>query len=296
MNFKKIFIVFYLPLLFASCNIINPSEPVPTYIHIDSFSFTNTEPSRVGSSSHAIGTVWVSYGGVQIGVFDLPATIPIIASGSGLLNISPGVTLNGMNDFQSVYPYYFIDTATLVANPGKIITLHPTTHYYSYLADTFSFIEDFEIGNAFDTAQSAVNNIRIIRTTSPDSVFEGKASGRIVLNSVNDTSENSFTSLNPGIALHAGASFCEFNYKGTCNLAIGIEPYLGGVAEPAARIYTYLFAPTNTWTKIYVSLSNYVSQFGGAGPYMLYFKTSLPDGQTSGYELLDNVKVVTSKN
>jgi len=296
MNFKFILIVCCLPLLFASCNIINPSEPVPTYIHIDSFSFSNTEPGRVGSSSHAITSVWVAYKGTTVGVYDLPATIPILASGSGGLSLSPAVTLNGMNNFVSVYPFYFIDTSTLVAAPGKTIRVSPSTHYYPAVADTFSYIESFESGNAFDTTLTSINNVRILRTISPDSVFEGHGSGRIALNTTADTSESSFTSLTPGITLDAGPTFCEFNYKGSLNLAIGIEPIIGGIPMASQRIYMYLFSPTNNWTKIYVSLANYISQFGGAGQYMLYFKATVPDGQSNGYVLLDNVKVVTYKN
>src|SRR5690348_12276879 len=67
-----------LGMSMQNCNTINPRETTPTYIHIDSF---RTKPGF----SHKITAVWVYYNNSPVGVFDLPATIPVMASGTGKL-------------------------------------------------------------------------------------------------------------------------------------------------------------------------------------------------------------------
>ena len=55
------------------------------------------------------------------------------------------------------------------------------------------------------------------------------------------------------------------------------------------------FNPTNTWQKIYVSLGDLVQTYYG-GKYTLCFTAGVPPGQTSGYVLLDNIKIVDLGN
>ncbi len=292
MKFNILFFIFPVCILWSACNIINPPEKIPTYIHIDSFKFTNTEPGRVGSSSHAITSVWVTYNGTLVGTYDLPATIPIIATANGSLNLGAGITVNGMYNFESVYPFYNYDTSTLVAQPGKTITYLPTTSYFGALADTFRFMENFEDANSFVSDSSTGHVVSMHRTNYPDSVFEGQWSGAIELKSINDSAQIRTDSF----ALPGGPAFCEFNYKGTANLVFGFNAFLV-VDSIRNQNLTYFYgfnASPDVWKKMYVSLADLAAAYSG-GNYQVYFKVTLAPGQTSGYILLDNVKVVGSR-
>jgi hypothetical protein len=293
MKFNNLFFLFFICILWSSCNIINPTEPIPTYIHIDSFKFVDNEQARTGSASHAISTVWVTYNGTIVGVYDLPATIPIIATGSGFLTLGPGVSINGMNNFESVYPFYNYDTSTFVANPGKTINYLPTTSYYGALADTFCFMENFEDANSF-VSDTTMGQVYMVRTASADSVFEGHFSGAIRLNSVNDSAQ---IRIPDSVALPGGAAFCEFNYKGTANLAFGMYAFFeaDSIFNASGIQYYYGFNPSpDGWQKIYISMADLAAQYPGAF-YYVYFKATVVSGESNGYILMDNVKIVRAR-
>src|ERR1043165_596911 len=90
------------------CNMINPDERIPTYIHIDSFKFINDNPGLTGSSSHDIKSVWAFIDGQTVGVFDLPATIPVLLDKTGELKLAPGIDNQGLTTYQELYPFYTI--------------------------------------------------------------------------------------------------------------------------------------------------------------------------------------------
>ena len=60
-------------IIFPACNLINPKEQVPTYLHLDRFTFSNPDSSYTGSSSHDIPSAWVYVNDQPVGTFDLPA-------------------------------------------------------------------------------------------------------------------------------------------------------------------------------------------------------------------------------
>lgn len=109
---------FSIALTWQGSNTINPIGRVPTYIHIDSFTFQNNSSLNL-PTTHAISNVWVYYNDNPVGEFDLPCTIPIIATGSQQVQLFPGIIVNGLNSLTGIYPFYTADTFTLAAQPGN---------------------------------------------------------------------------------------------------------------------------------------------------------------------------------
>ena len=175
---KKVVAATYLTVAglgFSACNIINPKEEIPTYVHIDSFKFYNPNPNLTGSANQAITSVWAYIDGNPIGVFDLPATIPVLANGTQELQLAPGVNNQGLKDYQLTYPFFAFHKESITATPGKVINITPETQY---VPDLKYWIEDFETSNSFSKL-SGDTSIR--RVTGQDSVLEGGGSGCISL-------------------------------------------------------------------------------------------------------------------
>src|SRR5947208_2212519 len=124
------FLLFCAMLPWWGCNVINPHEPTPTYVHIDSFHFV-ANPTYVGTTiSHKITTVWAYYNNNPIGEFDLPCTIPVVTNGeTGTLELAPGILINGLNSSLTAYPFYTLDTFRLPTMPGKIVNHTPVTEF-----------------------------------------------------------------------------------------------------------------------------------------------------------------------
>lgn len=278
-------IIYTLLSIFAifltwGCNIVNPTEKVPTYVHIDSFLFQEPE-------LHDISCIWVYYNNNPVGAFDLPATVPIITSGSGRLEIKPGINVNGRNERPLNYPFYTIDTSTLAEQPGTIINYVPKTRYFA--ATKRTMISDFEAGITKFAQWGGTTSI--IATTDDSLTYEGTGSGGIFLNAPNDTSSIDSTTI--AFQIPPGVAFIELTYKSTIPFALGMQAYLGSSGNYSSN-QTYLAGvnPSDTWRKFYFNLTGFTTQYP-ADEYNLFIKTSLPSGQTSGRILIDNVKLVT---
>ncbi len=288
---RKIYVgllVFFgcLMLLVSGCNLINPHEKIPTYIHIDSFVFTNT-PNLNISNSHSITSVYAYYNNVNIGTFDLPCTIPVMATGTGILTLAPAIIQDGLNSLVSLYPYYISDDYSFAAQPGKIITHNPTTHYYTDIKKTT--ISEFAFGNT---------NFALVMGTRPlfavynkDSlVFEGDASGEIILKAVGDSSVDS-SKIQFAIPLNQNQAYIEFDYKSSIPFYVGLGANLSHYIS-TDPYYLAGISPNDHWQKFYLQVTDFAGR-AQATSYTFYIKAVLGDGQTNGRLLIDNIQLVT---
>lgn len=290
--------LFYLIFIFGSlfswlgCNSINPKEQVPTYIHVDSFHFVQNTTLGISSSiSHDINTVWAYYNNNPIGVFDLPATIPVITNGdndSGTLTLAPGVSINGFNDNLSSYPFYTLDNWGFKAQPGKILNHTPTTSFFN--ATKIQRVGHFE---DFTVEMMVLNGIPglvpLVKTQDDSLRFWGTGVGSITLASVGDSSIDSSVAAFE-IPASQSNQVLELDYKGDLVLIVGIKPFLGGITQDTW--YLAAAKPSNKWKKFYVALQDYVAE-QQATSYRIYIKAVLPEGKSSGRALLDNIQIVT---
>jgi hypothetical protein len=282
---KYLIFLFSCGLFWQGCNVINPHEQTPTYIHIDSFQFVNNA-SLVHSltASHQINIAWVYYNNSPVGVFDLPATIPVIARGTGTLEIFPGVVINGQNNLTGVYPFYVPDTSlTFTAQPGKIINYTPKTKFYT--TTKIFQISDFSGNTNFALASG---NIPIVSVSADSLSFEGRSGMISLIVPGIDSSEDSSIYRFP---IPRGNAFIEFDYKCSIPFYVGLQSNLA--SEFYQKYYLAGIYPSsnNQWQKFYLSVSNFVAQYTG-DTYNLYIKASIPSGP-AGKVLLDNIQLVT---
>jgi hypothetical protein len=273
-------------ILLPGCNLINPHENTPTYIHVDSFVFTSTPNVNI-SNSHSITTVYAYYNNIGIGTFDLPCTIPVMATGTGTLELLPGIIQDGLNSLVSTYPYYTSDDYSFAAQPGKIINHNPTTHYYTDIKKTT--ISDFAFGN---TNFGMTNgNRQIVAVYNKDSlVFEGDASGEIVLQAVGDSSVDS-SKIQFAIPLNQNQVYIEFNYKSSIPFYVGLGANFSSYLS-TDPYYLAGIAPNDHWEKFYLQVTDFAER-AQATSYTFYIKAVLGTGQTNGRLLIDNIQLVT---
>lgn len=279
------FIAAISTILWGSCNIINPEEKTPTYVHIDSFQFAKQNYSLYGTSSHKIGSIWVYFNNQIIGSFDLPATFPVLADKPGQLLVYPGIDFNGLKDLQSTYPFYSFDSLTVNPQPGQTINFQPKT---GYTADTkVLWKEDFELGNSFSGFNGDTS---LTKTTDPANVFEGGGAGYIVLRNKAGFSEN-IASNSPSFKPVVGQNiFLELNYKCSIPFQVGLETEF--TSGDVYKEYVAGINKKDTWNKIYINLNDFVSAHQGIN-YHVIIRAGLDNGESSGWILVDNLKVVS---
>lgn len=265
--------------LWAGCEVINPEEPKPAFVHIDSFTFIKP-PENLGTGLQKITSVWAYFNGKPLGAFDLPANIPVVTTTPGTLQLVPGITYSALNNYQEIYPFFLSDTATI--QPGSSTALSPVTTYISDALLTY-WKFNFDVANEFSKLGGDTG---IERVTDPSLVLEGQGSGYIYLRSPQTTSSNISAPFSA-----SGNAYLELNYKSTMPLVIGV-----GVADPdqgAVTKYLIGLNPSKEWNKAYVGLSTITGAYPGQN-YYLILNSNLESG-SEGYVLVDNIKVISLK-
>lgn len=263
--------------LMSRCKMIDPKEKVPTYVHIDSFQFET-------SDLHDIRYAWVYYNNNPIGAFDLPATVPVMASGSGEIKVLPGIPINGRGERPVAYPFYKGYTTVLNEAPGQIVNIAPSTRYFD--STKFLVISEFEAG--ISKFAKVAGSTTIISSSDPAIIFQGTGTGAVFLNtSADSTVDSTRSSFKVGLS----AAFIEFDYKTSVNAVFGIRGVLSGVITTDIE-YLAGVLPNSSWNKFYLNVTSFVNKYQG-GDYYLFIKTNVPSGQTNGQLLIDNIKLVT---
>lgn len=263
--------------LMNRCKIIDPKEKVPTYVHIDSFRFET-------SDLHDIRYAWVYYNNNPIGAFDLPATVPVMASGTGEIKVLPGVPINGRGERPVAYPFYKGYNYTLNEAPGQIVNLSPSTRYFD--STRFQVISEFEAG--ITKFARAAGTTTIISTSDPALVFQGTGTGAVFLNTATDSTVDSTRN---AFKVGFSAAFIEFDYKSSVNAVFGMKGVLSGLLTTDVE-YIAGVLPNKSWSKFYLNITSFVNKYQG-GDYYLFIKTNVPSGQANGQLLIDNIKLVT---
>ncbi len=280
---------FFIPLIAAwlvlaqGCNIINPAEVVPTYVTIDSFAFQGNT-SSTGSNSHRISSVAVYLNNQSVGIFDLPATLPVILDKPGKLLLTAGVNYNGMHSYQIQYPFYLSDTVMIQpgTDPNVSRKLTPVARYNP--AVLFSFTQDFEnyvsapfINDGSDTSIGVGND--------PAEAFEGKY-GLIDLSSLQDSSVNI---TRDAFSMPVNTDlYLEMDYKSNIPVTVGLQTTYAG---DLVRAYILGLNPRATWGKIYIDLRTFASTYQG-GTYHLVLRADRTSGTSEGKVFIDNLKIV----
>ena len=285
MRYFLIILLFLSTILsFTACDIINPSEKIPAYLHIDSFNLKGRYDS-VGSLSHSITDVWVIVDNEFIGTFELPANIPILKEGIHKITLKAGIKENGISNTRLPYPFYAGYVANIDLEPNKTDTINPAIYY---IASSYKMPlnEDFE-DPVFGFKKSDISNIPLESTDQKGFVFEGGYSMLAKMVNKNDIFQIESTVLYP---LPRGrAIFMELNYKTNILLKVGYY------AVSSSQTYQHLVLnlnPTTTWKKIYINYGGEIDFEPQTYYFTLFIGAFKSTESDTSVIQLDNIKLL----
>lgn len=245
----RIIAVITLFQLSFGCNLINPAEEIPAYINIDTVEVYVSDIDK-GSSSHNLDNIWISVGGENLGVYEIPFTVPTLTKGSQLLTIRAGVKLNGITASRFAYPFFEPYLVTIDLQAGEIYTIVPRTTYKKECK--FPWMEDFE-------------DAGISFTYSPysDTVFknqnlmvrDGRYSGAVYLDTVNAFFEATMPSPIE-LPLNGSPIIFEFDYLISNPLEVGYYVITDGAAVWTSLV---IIKTNEGWKRFYADLGTYVN-------------------------------------
>ncbi|MEM8525441.1 MAG: hypothetical protein AAGG68_12445 [Bacteroidota bacterium] len=275
--------------LFVACELINPEERIPAYLQIESIEFKATNPAH-GSGNQKIIEAWVTVDDIFIGVYDLPATIPVLASGEVEVKVEAGIKDNGIGRLPEIYPFFEPYRVSVNLQPAETILLRPTTQYKENL--NFAFIEDFENGSNIFTDELDGDESTNVSLITEDA-FEGRNSGIIKLTTDHPTVEvaTDFSRKYRDLQTRGVQVYLELNYKNDMEMAFGIIGHEEAIFAPAEKLYEQVLFPKSSWNKVYLNLSQAIFELQ-TPEYQISLIATLPPNLSSGSIRLDNIKLI----
>jgi hypothetical protein len=239
-----------------------------------------------GSNSHKITDVWVYADDQTIGVFELPITIPILKSGIGKLRLEAGIKLNGIKTTRVNNPFYepvIIEPFNFIID--STILLSPTTTYRPQTV--FVWMEDFESDVISLDTTRLTSDVTVVKSTSSQA-FEGSSSGMIALNKDNNVFEAA--TFEAYVLPTTGKPvFLEMDYKNDFNFTVGIFSQTENQILKKEVIY---LLPKEDWNKIYINLTDKLTESQNAIDFKVFFRTALPEEIDTATIFLDNLKLI----
>tara|TARA_B110000046_G_scaffold78688_1_gene86794 strand:- start:17312 stop:18163 length:852 start_codon:yes stop_codon:yes gene_type:complete len=256
---------------------------VPGFLKIDDVVLQAT--AIQGSSSDRITDINVFINDQSIGIFELPALIPIQQTGNVNLKIRSIIYKNGQSNEKVDYPFYTTFSLDTIFVPEVQMEITPVVKYQSsaIFDDPWSG-EDFEAGVNF--YYSALSDTVFQRITNPADAFEG-ASGLAYLSESMDFFE-AWSPTFSNIPRNGVDVWLEMDYKSTHQFAISV--YINGTLINNQRPIVF-FNPRVTYGKVYVELNSVFSTLSGAFNYTLAIGFPKQTGEVAQFHL-DNVKLV----
>jgi hypothetical protein len=274
-------------LSFTACDVINPSEDIPGFIYVESF--TVQPGAGQGTSSAKISEVWVSAGPNFLGAYSLPALIPILEEGETEIILSAGIKDNGVTSTPEIYPFYDTYETVIDLKPNEVDTISPVIGYKNNAK--FAFNETFENnGHLFKLEQSGLP-IEI----TPNGAFEGN-SARILLNEDNPEVEIATNLSFSNLYSTSIAVYLEVNYKSDVPVIFGLTGLTSNNTQDLGiRLYDPGFRASAGWNKIYFNLSGLdpLNEFSSFRVSFLSVLSEDNDGNLDEANIyLDNIKLL----
>jgi hypothetical protein len=280
----KLQIALLLCWVHISCNQEELKAPIPAYLFIPEIQVEITDPKQ-GTGSSNITDCWVIVDNDLVGIFEIPATIPIQQTGEVAIRLRPAIRINGLSNNKEIYPFYTDYQINTNLPPLEEETLHPVVNYVATATINEPSPgypgEDFEFGNSFKYPYTSGPMFSPI--DGPDA-FEG-SSGQVTMGVGTDLFE-AFTPTFYDVPRNGEAIYLEFNYQSTHDFSVGIFR-----DDQRERIPIVNVRARSYWNKIYIDLGEPISSNFNAFNYSIYFRLEKTAEETAVFRL-DNVKLI----
>ncbi len=293
MKFNKMLFVASIAFQFLlmSCSLFDRPEVIPAFIKVDQFNLSTL--SSHGTSSKRITDCWVYLNDNLVGVYELPALVPVHAIGNNNIKIRAGIMKNGAAGDRTPYPFYTFFDSTMELVSDSVYTINPDITYETGYTP---WIEDFEDpGIKFNAYQS--DTVMYLGTAANTSdLFEGNC-GVIKMSANNTvcemrTNDPFFNNMPRNIDIPA---YLELNFKCNYIFQVGILSKDNSLSS-YVRTPIITFNPTTDengvmqWKKTYIYLSDGTAFYPSATEFELFIRVFNNTG-TDGIEVyVDNLK------
>lgn len=280
-----------LLILFATTLLSCKEDITPAWLEIPTIELATDEATE-GVNTHGITDAWVYMDGKALGVFELPAKIPVLAEGEHTFLIYAGIKNNGISATRIKYPFYDRFETTLNLVKGEKITVNPVVNYKTNL--TFELMEDFE-DTGIDFTPALISDTPMVfidKVDYPSIVKYGQRCGGIFM-----TETDSIFKAVTATFLDLPKSedvFLELDFLNNNSIRMGVIAQNNTDYNEHTPLVQMNPQSESSWVwkKIYIDLKEDISYEIYATSYELYFLSVIDPDNTLGKVYLDNIKVI----
>jgi len=278
-----VFVVLLMAASQSGCDLINPEEQIPAFIRIDSITMT-TDVATYGSPDQNFVDAWVYSNEQLVGIYELPAVVPIYASGESPVRIRAGIKMNGQVGTRIPYLYSrdFVDEVNLFED--STVHLNPVLTYNPTF--TPEWIEGFE-NPGISLSQSSVSEGTLTRVSGAQA-YEGQSmqmhlsAGETVF----ECRENADHDL-PG---QGTPVLLEFTYRCNHRFFVGL---FSTDQSGTYQIPIIVLNASEDWNRVYVNLTDIVSANASYIHHNSFFGYVRDDGFEGDIDVyIDNIKIL----
>ena len=273
LNSRITYKIFIFLFIFISCE---KDDKIPSYLKVNNVNLNYNQ--NFGSITENITDVWVYIEDNLQGVYEIPVEFPVLEEGIKNIRLKAGIKANGIASTRIQYPFYssFLDTINLVKD--ETIEIFPTISYN----DAFdAIIEDFEnSGTTVDSTISSEIDFTIVNEDENKYAF-----AEIVSPLINfEIATQDLTLPQQGAPV-----YLELDYKSSTEFLVGM--YINYPQDVVKSELVWVTSKQD-WNKIYINLTQTVSESIGAQSFKVFFNMRRNDPSSNEEISLDNIKVL----
>lgn len=273
LNSRITYKIFIFLFIFISCE---KDDKIPSYLKVNNVNLNYNQ--NFGSITENITDVWVYIEDNLQGVYEIPVEFPVLEEGIKNIRLKAGIKANGIASTRIQYPFYssFLDTINLVKD--ETIEIFPT---FSYNDAFNAIIEDFEnSGTTVDSTISSEIDFTIVNEDENKYAF-----AEIISPLINfEIATQDLTLPQQGAPV-----YLELDYKSSTEFLVGM--YINYPQDVVKSELVWVTSKQD-WNKIYINLTQTVSESIGAQSFKVFFNMRRNDPSSNEEISLDNIKVL----
>ena len=271
---KKISYLLIL-LILSSCQ-KEDTGGIPTYLKIDNITLDE------GNTTSNITDAWVYINGQLQGVYELPAKFPVLEQGNTDIKVYAGIKNNGIATERDAYPFYNPYTINTELTINSTIVINPEISIKENISGQF---DDFDPDYSFN-ADSCFQ------------VLSGVLYGKYGSLSLSDSDSILITEINyqdfplsfDNVPQQGSPTYMELDYKNNTSFLVGM--YINFPNSPTLEKGLLWINPKEDWNKIYIDLTQTVSEAIGAETFSIFIKMQRDSNLDENKLDFDNIRII----
>ena len=271
---KKILYFLIAISLFSCDKDDTTTNGVPSYIQIDEIILDEDYTTNITDA-------WVYIDGVNKGVYELPAHFPVLKYGAVEVRIYAGIKDNGIASQRVTYPFYHSYTSTVKLTIDSTTIISPIVALKENIEVMIDNFEGSSINFNYDTC---FQNI-------PGGPY-GDYGSLSLLDSIFVTEINykNYPISFDNVPQQGSPTYFELDYKSDSEFLVGM--YINFPNTPTLQKNLLWINPKDDWNKIYVNLTQTVSEAIGAESFSVFIRMQRDNFSEVKTLDFDNVRVV----